>query len=982
LIPTPGRAGITGWPPRASLSVKLVCVDKGRFACDTLPHMFHRQFLKRSLVVSAFLAFLAFLFPLQAQLTINGVVDKTSYNNAVSFTVVTEPGYTYAVFLNSDSVPAGMPVTVDQPDFYQLSVQRIDDSTSAVTNRLIRFIVAASDRLGTELGLPRQVPWPLIQSSTNEAVGASLHLMMPADFPVGYEIPFVAWLSSSDLSQQPVRANGLLAAPGHPAIQVRRGIGSGFLGSTNAPGELRYSPVLLGHSELKVVNLEPAPAWTTLSGVLPDTTWPEGARIQVTGHLTIPAGTTLTIGPGAIIRLNGGVNLTNNGNVVINGTVLRPVVFMPTVRAQPWGGFVSKTLNAGTLTGTGVIFTGSGAVANWFPTANPQGGTIDSHRKEQALFFCLGGQQITLTDAAAFQLAGQLGHSYSSANPTAITLTRFLMQRTTTGGEFTGARFRVNDSAFIECPDDSANFVDGDNDALYLVDGSHNFTNTLFGWTKDDGVDSGGDGVGRLHYEGCWFEAMFHEGNSLSGLKNTTAHGTVYMDCGQGLEAGYGAGSGGPTGRVDACLFTVCQTGLRHGDNYPSIGNGYPGFLGASNSLLLHNHRDILGYNWRSTGWTNAGGQMSIHNNLLTVPDPNFPDNEVWNPAVDAGKLIPFGARDRAGAAFAVRGNPSTLAPFPDGIPVALSMLCTNEVRLNYSVTATDGFSSAGQLVFLPGKLRGTIPVPATIDGVIRVLLFDPVNADLTGVSELFLQNVIATGSTVLSPLGAPWRYLDDGTDQGTAWRAPGFVDGSWSTGIGRLGFGSDASPATTIRRYLNGSSGAQFTNYYFRRTITVPNPAEFATIQFRFQRDDGCVVYLNGAGIITNNMKAGPINSVTLSDTTISGAAETQRFWTNTFPATLLQPGANVIAAEVHQASSTSSDVAWELELQGLPTPPPVLVKVSGLGGRMVIFWNDGTYRLEQSADLLGPWSPAGTTSPIFVNPSESQRFFRLRKP
>src|SRR5207249_5685781 len=61
---------------------------------------------------------------------------------------------------------------------------------------------------------------------------------------------------------------------------------------------------------------------------------------------------------------------------------------------------------------------------------------------------------------------------------------------------------------------------------------------------------------------------------SLSGLKNTTAHGTVYIDCGQGIEDGYGAGTGGPTGRVDTCLFVTCQSGVRHGDNYPSIGNG------------------------------------------------------------------------------------------------------------------------------------------------------------------------------------------------------------------------------------------------------------------------------------------------------------------------------------------------------------------------------------------------------------------------
>src|SRR6185295_16653094 len=142
--------------------------------------------------------------------------------------------------------------------------------------------------------------------------------------------------------------------------------------------------------------------------------------------------------------------------------------------------------------------------------------------------------------SAAIYLAGQFSHSVNGAgNSYAIQLTRFLMQRTISGGEFTKANFTVNDSAFIECPDDSVDFEDGDNVALYLVGGTHNFTNTLFGWTKDDGIDSGGtddstSGQARINYQSCWFEATFHEGNSLSGYKNISSRDTVYFDCGQG----------------------------------------------------------------------------------------------------------------------------------------------------------------------------------------------------------------------------------------------------------------------------------------------------------------------------------------------------------------------------------------------------------------------------------------------------------------
>jgi hypothetical protein len=142
------------------------------------------------------------------------------------------------------------------------------------------------------------------------------------------------------------------------------------------------------------------------------------------------------------------------------------------------------------VTGTGVIFTGSGAVPDWFGT----GGNPTSHRREQALFFVNNTQSVSLTDSAAVYLAGQLGHAASGGT---FTFDHFLMQRVTSGGEFTGSTWNVNDSAFIECPDDSVNFINGDHDALYFVSGRQAFTNTLLGWTKDDIIDSGGSGYGH-----------------------------------------------------------------------------------------------------------------------------------------------------------------------------------------------------------------------------------------------------------------------------------------------------------------------------------------------------------------------------------------------------------------------------------------------------------------------------------------------------
>lgn len=920
--------------------------------------MFHQKYVR------ALFALCLIFLPASdafAQITIDGIADKANYNDSVSYRVQTQAGFTYEAYLNGQPVTVGTLNPVTRPDYYELYVERTETATSAVVTRMVRFLVNASARAGSEWGLPPHVPLPLIQSSPAEFAGAHVKLMVPQTFPSGYEIPVVAWTMND--AGHPVRANGLLSTFGHPGIQVRRGVGSGFLGSTNTAGSLNYAPAIGGIWTNKSVTIEASTTWTTVSGELADVTWPADSRIHVTGNLTVPANSTLTIGAGTIIRLNSGMDITNNGTIEINGTVEQPVVFMPTVKAQPWGGFVSKNANLGTWVGTGVIFTGSGAVPNWFG----QNGNPGSHRTEQALFYLDGGQQLTLTDVAAVSLAGQLGHSRSASAVTALTLTRFLMQRTTTGGEFTGARFTVNDSAFIECPDDTANFVDGDNDGLYLVDGTHAFTNTLFGWTKDDGIDSGGSGYGKFDYQSCWFEATFHEGNSLSGLKDTFARDTVYIDCGQGIEDGYNA----PTGRVDHCLFLVNKTGVRHGDNYPSIGN-YDGRMTATNCILLQNHRDLFGYNWRTTGFTNSWDRFFANNNFITRTDTNFPNNVVWNPATDAHRLASFGAAGRVGVALAIRSGVTALTNYLDGVPVALSMFCTNPVSVDYTIEIGGGGGTSGTLVFTPGEMRRFIPAPAGFSGAMRISLSNPQNADLTGTSEGYFQFFAPFQTVSLVPLGSTWRFRDVASAPDAAWNTPGYDASAWLSGPAELGFG-EADQVTLI------SSNRQVTTY-FRHTFNVANPALFGGLSMRLRRDDAGVVYVNGTEAYRspNLPQTGAISYSTFS----SAPNGENTIDTTTLPASLLQTGVNIVAVEIHQSDVASSDLSFDFELLGQPPSAAVRVEIGRFGNAAALFWRDTTYRLQQSSSLSPTnWSTLPGSSPLPVAPTDAQRFYRLTK-
>ena len=900
--------------------------------------------------------------PVRAQIGIGGITTKTIYSDQATFTVTNEAGFAYDARLDGHSVPVGTAVLVKRVDYHELSVFRTNTSTLAVTNRLVQFIVRSSERGSTEDGLPPWTPYPPIPSANGEFAGATLSILAPADVPQGLPIPVVAWVENGGHA---VRANGMVAAPGQASFGLVRGVGSGFLSGTNAAGALNYQPAVGGLTANKTINIETGTVWTSVSGTLSGTiNWPAGSRIAVTNHLVLSSGATLTIGAGTVVRLNAGVDITNNASVVINGTWEQPVVFTPASPARPWGGFTMRT-SEGRIAGGGVIFTGSGAVANWFGS----GSNPSSHRPEQGLFFCGGDNVIALTNAAAIYLAGQLGHSVSSGQ---FTLSHFLMQRATSGGEFTGSAWRVNDSAFIECPDASTDFVDGDNDALYIVSGTHGFTNTLFGFTKDDGVDSGGSGAGTLNFQDCWFESTFHEGNSLSGTGKLVNHNrTVFINCGQGLESGYY----GPSGTMDHCLVTGNLVGGRFGDNYSSY--TYTGSLRATNSLLIYNYRNVWGLCFAD--WTYRSSQMDIRSNCLSAADSIWPANLVWNPATDAAQLADFitgPAASPVGIGFALRTNRLDATALTNGVPVRLSRFSTNPVSAHYVAQSASGILASGTLTFQPGETLKTLMLPIASPQNYELLslgLSDPVNAELTGIPQTFTVMPPAAASPVtLIAQGSVWRHLDSGVNLSNAWVAPAFPDAGWPSGAAQLGFG-DGDEVSLV------ASNRQITTY-FRRSFSVADPAAFQSLTVALLRDDGGIVYLNGTELFRSNLPQTNVTYTTLATNALP-QDETTFFYTNTVTAPVLVAGTNVCAVEIHQSSVTSSDLSFDLKLYGNPAVP-VLLKQAVFDGQLVLYWDNASFLLEEAPQIAGPWTPVvPATNPQAVALTGAQRFFRLRK-
>lgn len=211
----------------------------------------------------------------------------------------------------------------------------------------------------------------------------------------------------------------------------------------------------------------------------------------------------------------------------------------------------------------------------------------------------------------------------------------------------------------------------------------------------------------------------------------------------------------------------------------------------------------------------------------------------------------------------------------------------------------------------------------------------------------LALFGTSASAQQVILMRGSDWRYLDDGSNQGTSWVQPAFDDSVWKTGSAQLGYG-DGDEVTVVG--YGPVYDYKFPTTYFRRLFTVDDPSAFVSLTLSLLRDDGAVVYLNGTEVLRSNMPSGEVSHLTYAFEPISGADEGTFFTFNLPPSALVQ-GTNVLAVEIHQSSPTSSDLSFDLELAGSSMPNlirgPYLQ--SGTGGSMKIRW-----RTDAAADSI----------------------------
>lgn len=187
-------------------------------------------------------------------------------------------------------------------------------------------------------------------------------------------------------------------------------------------------------------------------------------------------------------------------------------------------------------------------------------------------------------------------------------------------------------------------------------------------------------------------------------------------------------------------------------------------------------------------------------------------------------------------------------------------------------------------------------------------------------------------------PAGATWKYRDNGSNQGTAWREPTFDDAAWSNGIAQFGYGN--GDEKTVVSY-GGDANNKHVTTYFRKQFVVDNAPCIESLTLKLVVDDGAAVYLNGTNLLNYQLAA---NAVFNTPATSVQATNVEDTWFS-YPINpaLLVNGTNTLAIEIHQAAVTSPDISFDLQLIAMESTTPRFMS-----------WSVGTNTFQMT--LCGP--------------------------
>ena len=343
-----------------------------------------------------------------------------------------------------------------------------------------------------------------------------------------------------------------------------------------------------------------------------------------------------------------------------------------------------------------------------------------------------------------------------------------------------------------------------------------------------------------------------------------------------------------------------------------------------------------------------------------------------------------------------VANNPPTVS-FSEP-PAGTNVLVGTTVNVGATAADADGAIASVQF-YVDNVLRVTdTTVPYTYqygDSLAGIHTISAVAVDNSGARTTNSTSITVTnvpGVTLVLTNGSNWKYFEGGVDPGVGWETLAFNDSGWSNGFAELGYGDD--DVNRVESTVIGFGGvANLKNAaaYFRKTFTVANATSFTGLVVRILRDDHAIVRLNG-NIIYNDMTnvLASINYLTYEQ---PSAPDDGNVYQNTNASNFLVNGPNILAVEVHQNTTNSSDLSFDMMLLGVAPAGTSLHIVQISANQAEVSWPDttpNTALLYSTTNITPPatWSLAGLPVlqsggffRVTVNTTGPQKFYTLRQ-
>jgi hypothetical protein len=351
-------------------------------------------------------------------------------------------------------------------------------------------------------------------------------------------------------------------------------------------------------------------------------------------------------------------------------------------------------------------------------------------------------------------------------------------------------------------------------------------------------------------------------GTNVLNITATDRNGTVISNATGNVTANYTGSTVAPEG------FVVINEIMAQ----PAVERG--GFVEIYNAHTNYTF-DLSGWRLNGVDYTFAPGATLPPRSYLVLAEDAFAHNQAYGASHVAFDTF-SGSLDKAG---------ETLTLFRPG-------------------------SGTNEIVVDRVRYESAAPWPAATNGY-SLQLVDAAqdNSRVANWSVTSNAGVVGQPQTLMNYAGT-WRYQQTANLDGTGWAGTGYNDAGWPMGAGV--FANVTSTPEPVGTTLTVQSGR--ITFYFRTWFNFTGPTSGLKLKLSGIIDDGAVFYLNGSELVRTGMPNSAVTYSTLASRTVGTPNYDLPLFVT--PVNLVQ-GSNLLAVEVHQRTSGSSDIAFGLKLE-----------------------------------------------------------------